>query len=245
MRPREFYHLTDVWSAETILKEGLKPRSETGAQVGWGWEGHGDELRSRGDHVYLARDDDALWDKALEDPDYVILAIDPSYLDPQRVDADEDLYMSMVAPEGVPEYHEWVKEQDPYSLNTSWGDWADTYSEQLDAPNQTALSLGYQGSIAYRGAIPPEAISMYADRAKIDGDIEERNEQARAWLGSKSAPATMEGDDHADSEVRQGRPDRSAGLDWVLASPLHEVRDEAGPSVLQSALPARDQNRSD
>ncbi len=157
----ELYHVTDGWTWENkIRQEGLRPQGEHGETSGLGLNGWAEEpkMRSRQGHVYLTLDFDTAVDWAKQDPDLVILEVDPHKLDPQLIDSDEDAFLggNPITPEGVPDPRGWVLNGD----DRSWGDWADAHSEQVDSPIVVPQAMQGSRSIAYRGTIPPSAIRL-------------------------------------------------------------------------------------
>jgi hypothetical protein len=158
-----FFHITDAWTWENVIsKEGLKPQGVHGNPSHLGWQDEDDPLRSRQGHVYMYTTDlSEIVPRAKDDPDSVILAIDSTQLDPALVDSDEDAFTvddetwAPAHPPGAVDPREWAEQS-----GKSWGDWADAYSDWVDHPDQTPVANRASQSIAYRGTVPPEAISL-------------------------------------------------------------------------------------
>lgn len=107
-------------------------------------------LEPRPGHTYLQ-----LWPNPIKS-DHTVFAVDPTKLDPHLVNADED----------------WPMEHDQYVKNQMWtGD--GSLGEQAEAyglgnnPEHTQRSLDDHETVAYRGVIPPEALT----RVSPDGHI--------------------------------------------------------------------------
>lgn len=134
---------------DSILKHGLLPWDHPDNPEG-SWQYKDTVTQPRPDHVYMSKDP---WVE-----DYPsIWKVDLSKLDPARVSPDEDWYSDRGGPRPWEEagIEPWeVRKPEPF------GDTA----ERLDfgrIPEHTHRSVGDYGRWAYRGVIPPEALSPY------------------------------------------------------------------------------------
>lgn len=158
--PRQhFYHGTSAENAQRILKEGLKPWDDPSVDQNWGNQYEYEWLEPRPGHVYLGTNPDIVREHGsyrsneFRPSPGAILQIDPAYLDPRNVNPDEDATNSSAAdawerPEGSP--HKTLGEQ---AEAENWG--AD--------PSTTEGQIDHSGLLAYRGIIPPEAISVHSE----------------------------------------------------------------------------------
>jgi RNA:NAD 2'-phosphotransferase (TPT1/KptA family) len=153
--PQYGYHGTTKARAERILKEGLKPWDSPDVDQVHGNPFEYEYYEPRPGHVYLALDPKIAIDATHDIDDdreggATVLRIDLSKLDPQKINPDED---------GHPQagnYEEW--EEADYDKWPTLGIWAEDTGFGND-PYETVDQLNGYNSLAYRGVIPPEAIS--------------------------------------------------------------------------------------
>lgn len=142
------YH--DTWddAIPFILRDGLLPRTVTGAASDW----DGDpSLESRPGHSYIGRG--SYLDTIQGSGRGRGLRIDLRELDPGLIDSDEDHMQHL-----MPDPHGNLGWQPPEGYN-SYGHWADHNSKLIDHPENVAHSLD-RGSLAIRGGVPAHAISI-------------------------------------------------------------------------------------
>lgn len=151
-RTRSWYHGTPTNRVDRVLAEGLLP--------GQGGDWDGSYMAPRPGHVYLTSDPTEAKMRGsgkTEDMPYTtVLQIDPSYLDPANISPDEDLMSDQIKRDHGIGY---MRDDAQYK---SVGDLA----EGLGWGDETSVTDPYarRGSpLAYRGAIPPEALSVYTD----------------------------------------------------------------------------------
>jgi hypothetical protein len=151
-RTRSWYHGTPSDRVEKVLAEGLLPGQEGD------WDGS--YMAPRPGHVYLTSDPTEAKMRGsgkTEDMPYTtVLQIDPSYLDPANMSPDEDLMSDDIKRDHGIGY---MRDDAQYK---SVGDLA----EGLGWGDDTSVTDPYvrRGSpLAYRGVIPPEALSVYKD----------------------------------------------------------------------------------
>ena len=150
------FHVTSAAFIDDIRRNGLKPGSDLGRST------RNDFFQSRRGHVYLA---DRMTTAVVEVPgERVTLRVELVRLDPALVNSDEDLVQDSFSRPGGP----WVSEPPPKRQMEDGREapgqvgalarWAETTPE-FDAPEVAAKSLA-AGRIAYRGTVPPEALSV-------------------------------------------------------------------------------------
>ena len=200
------YHATDA--PYDILREGLYPHDVEryeGEFRPWEksrsiWQNQYYEPRPG--HVYLGTYDRAQaangaqqaekeqatggWGQQA-DPQY--LRVDLRQLDPQHINPDEDFFdqfpfapevqaVTQQTPVPSPDRHALWREYHKTPRPENLGQWAERADIGND-PSQTHASLSRHGSVAYRGVIPPSALSMakdedeFADNAYINPHIHE------------------------------------------------------------------------
>jgi len=180
------YHGGEPELRETLLSEGLRPRSETG-RGNAAWAAKGPWFGSRPGHVYLATL--AHLERLSLEP---LVEVDLRLLDPSRICTDEDVFVELSMlntpidwglsldlsgkqgqercwskfytprsdsePSSIPEFFSLMREW--AEAGSSFGDWADAYASLIDQEDWVALSVTY-GSVAYQGAVPPAALRAY------------------------------------------------------------------------------------
>jgi len=175
------YHGTDVWSAERVLREGLRPSDEHGE--GHNWSDDNDDVswfEPRPGHVYLTTERQVAQSHATTADGNrggygpVILAIDTARLHPTNINPDED---------------DWRFTENASLPYTNDGESLGQLAEEHgwgDNPVDTYEAVSQSGALAHRGAIPPDAISVY-DRPDYDphmGDFAWREGATPAKRGS-------------------------------------------------------------
>jgi hypothetical protein len=184
--PRVWFHGTSLPRAQRILMEGLKPHDhEDVDHDNYSNPFESDErdwLTPRPGHTYLT--DDLINARSYansarnqDDPDYydgrghappgAILKIDPTYLDPKLVNPDEDALGFRTPDEWLDaeyEKHGDGEYMHPDSLgqhaeDIGWG----------DDPQDTKDAIKANRTFAYRGVIPPEAITLHRVQSDAPG----------------------------------------------------------------------------
>ena len=149
-----FFHATSIYVYDDIMRDGLRPRGETGeASCMAGPEGWDESILSRPGHVYLSTDLGLTIEAVEGDPDCLVLEIDGRQLDPALVDSDEDAGLGLSLPH-------WMDEPWDSGHVDGRAGWAEENSEWLDSEQVTPQAMDVSRSIAYRGTIPPSAISV-------------------------------------------------------------------------------------
>jgi hypothetical protein len=155
--PDSLWHVTQRDHVPFILREGLRPASETG------WSRDTGFWSPRPGHVYLSTDiEQSMESGRWQDPELdmgdtnlpVLLRIDKRQLDPQRFKADEDHFVHSPGQVGSP-----PDAFDPEYYDRSLGDWAE--EKGLDDPNVVWDSIQGSRTVAYEGTIPPNAITVW------------------------------------------------------------------------------------
>lgn len=162
-RAGELYHGTSPARLESILRHGLHPWDSPlagGSNYGQPREDEDDWnpnpsqwLVPRPGHVYMAQNPkdarDRGVDSSVEDlgphTEPLVLKIDPSYLDPQHINPDEDDMIPKAT----------IRPQEGYD---SLGEMADRMGYG-DVPSETKRQLARGKHIGYQGVIPPEALT--------------------------------------------------------------------------------------
>ncbi len=165
------YHATTQGRLESIMQHGLHPWD---SEISGGHHYDFNEwLKPRPGHVYMAQTPVEAYSKGMdlvdrskgEEP--VVLRIDPAYLQAHSVNPDEDTML----PEG---------NSRPYPGYDSLGEMA----EKMDygTPYETEGQIGRGNAVAYRGVVPPEAISpgMLGDKY-----IQQGAKTVRQWVPSE------------------------------------------------------------
>jgi hypothetical protein len=168
-RAGELYHGTSPARLESIMQHGLHPWDSPlagGSNYGQPREDEDDWnpnpsqwLVPRPGHVYMAQNPkdarDRGVDSSVEDlgphTEPLVLKIDPSYLDPQHINPDEDNMIPKAT----------ISPQEGYD---SLGEMADRMGYG-DVPSETERQLAQGKHIGYRGVIPPEALTPGVMRA--------------------------------------------------------------------------------
>jgi hypothetical protein len=156
--PQYGYHGTSRARADRILKEGLKPWDSPDVAQVHGSPYESDYYEPRPGHTYLALDPviaqgathsiDDDWEGGA-----TLLRIDLSKLDPNLINPDEDGHPQ------AGDYENWEAAwEDGEPKWRTLGIWAEDTGFG-DDPQETVDQLNSYSSLAYRGVVPPEAIS--------------------------------------------------------------------------------------
>lgn len=141
------YHGTSPSRLESIMQHGIHPWDSPIAggtvykDMPW--------LEPRPGHVYLSQDPYKARDRGLDSTveeganEPIVLRIDPTYLDPQHINPDEDNMP------GINDLRNDYPSSGHAAEKFGWG----------DSPSDTEREMGRGRNIAYRGVIPPEAIT--------------------------------------------------------------------------------------
>lgn len=163
---RYLYHWTEPDNLQRILEDGLLPWN--GGAGGHTWSS---EMASRPGHVYMMGETPS-WDES-EDwenpwtgdtgyegvypPDGTVpVRVDLSKLSPEYLVADED-HAGAVA-----FAHDDISNPDLPQFS-SLGEWAEHEAAFVDSPDLAWSSVEQMNSLAHRGSIPPEAVSIDPD----------------------------------------------------------------------------------
>lgn len=143
------YHGASRWTHSKILREGLIPWDEpAGFGRGHNWV---PGLAPRPGHVYLTQDPHEAGRLGPGDQitDNLVYEIDPAYLEPERINPDEDSYHERRV--------DYPVERTPDGK--SRGEWAQEAGLGDDpAETRDILEDSETHALAYKGRIPPEAI---------------------------------------------------------------------------------------
>lgn len=146
--PAALYHGTPLRNLPSVMQHGLVPWDEHGHSP---WAENDAELLPRPGHVYLSESprkaEEAVSNIANEEP--VILHINPAHLDPHRVNPDEDAFSPWHTGDPMPN-----------GPDENLGEWADQHEVGKD-PQETHKGIDKTKTLAYRGTIPPEALTPY------------------------------------------------------------------------------------
>jgi hypothetical protein len=138
-------------TVRSILQNGILPKEQTGISE------YDDWLTSRPDHVYLGRKN---FYSRKRPP---AIKIDMSKVDPSTIKPDEDIYhafgfsdrgVDMFNLKSMP-FEEEHKNNPDYTL----GQWMEDHSH-LDTPNNVFASHGLNNSLAVKGGVPSDALSI-------------------------------------------------------------------------------------
>lgn len=146
------YHGTDSWNADSIAMHGLVPDSASQ------YDGR---LAPSPEHVYMTTEpQEAIWHSENHD-DPEVVSIDLSQLDPALVEADEDWAANNVENYGLRDFATWMTETpDEYGR----ANWYHNY-ERPEDDRQISQDSVENGSFAYRGVVPPLAISKSTSKS--------------------------------------------------------------------------------
>lgn len=155
------YHGTTTEKWPDISQQGLIPWDQGAPAREYTGETF-EKLRPRPGHVYLHENGDMAQfaaEQAVKNTggSPMVLAIDPTKLDPANINPDEDSWTEHEAPyEGeYPTPHDLYEEY--WDGERSLGDQAEDVGYG-DDPNHTQWGIEQHGGIAHRGVVPPEAI---------------------------------------------------------------------------------------
>jgi DNA invertase Pin-like site-specific DNA recombinase len=138
-------------TVRSILQNGILPKEQTGVSE------YDDWLTSRPDHVYLGRKN---FYSRKRPP---AIKIDMSKVDPSTIKPDEDIYhafgfsergVDMFDLKSMP-FEEEHRNNPDYTL----GQWMEDHSH-LDTPNNVFASHGLNNSLAVKGGVPSDALSI-------------------------------------------------------------------------------------
>jgi 2'-5' RNA ligase len=153
------YHAT-VSSPDSIARNGLLPWDHPDNPVGTRYENY---LTPRPGHVYLSQDPNHAYELAREQsapnaPLPQVFEVDPTKLNPQNLNPDEDTLFQQPA-SGATYNEDYPKPSDYWKLdeNRPWGSQAEIIGWG-DDPDDTHWAWNNDRAVAHRGPIPPEAI---------------------------------------------------------------------------------------
>lgn len=149
-----------------ILRDGILPRGVTNVNA------FDDYLASRPNHAYIGNED--LMRQHVGDVSHAQIRVDLRKIDPRMIDVDEDHALTAMQrgtqlPGKANVYpatweHFQNREEYPEMPFNNIGEWADKHENILDHPEWVNHSL-WNGSVAVRGGIPPEALSLNTGHA--------------------------------------------------------------------------------
>jgi hypothetical protein len=150
------YHGTRHRNLESILTHGLAPWDHPSVGGSHNYHDMRDMMSGkawytpRPQHTYLTNDETRALSLGNNGEDAAVLEIDPSYLHPENINPDEDHYRYHLNerpnPSALPD-----ASLGDYAERTGWG-----YGD-LQEPGQNMMAE--HGNVAYRGVIPPQAIT--------------------------------------------------------------------------------------
>lgn len=171
--PKEIplYHATPAGNVPKIMKEGIRPWDDTGQTLWTPKLNTGDSIKRgneelsyyapRPGHTYvhpdpwqawsLASSGSGMWD---HDAPIAVFQVKPHYLEPSRINPDEDL---------MRERHKIQNSEEPMTLgeeaeSVNWGHYDPDMEDPLADPH-VLLDPAHSNPIAYQGIIPPEALT--------------------------------------------------------------------------------------
>lgn len=162
--PGYLIHWAPPERVSQIMKEGIVPWDEGPGHVWDSW------VTPRPGHTYMMGEipDDDFYEGPAAPGGCVALKIDLSYLKAENLVADEDYAAREAASlistenenEGLPENPE-----EGESPHGTLGAWAEANSEFVDDADMAWDCLENFNTLAHRGAIPPEAITVTSKRS--------------------------------------------------------------------------------
>ena len=162
-RAGELYHGTSPTRLESIMQHGIHPWDSPvagGSNYGQPQEDEDDYnpnanqwLMPRPNHTYMAQNPRDAYDRGLDssvedfgpNANPIVFKVDPSYLDPQHINPDEDNMFDKAN----------IRPQEGYN---SLGQMAEAMGFG-DVPSETERQITQGKHIGYRGVIPPEALT--------------------------------------------------------------------------------------
>jgi hypothetical protein len=155
------FHVTPQENVESILRDGLRPGSDMDKTT------RRDFFQTRKGRTYLiGLGEIPIVDMGLLEPR--VFAVELAHLDPALVDPDEDMvaerFPGMVAV--PPPTRKMDGNEEAPGQRGALAEWADTTSH-FDRSRVTERSLTEGRRMAYRGVIPPVALSLMDTRSRV------------------------------------------------------------------------------
>lgn len=230
------FHVADAAHREAILREGLRPASDTGRQV-WG-----DFFCARPGHVYLCDRRRGVPVVPVEG-ERLTVQVDLRRLDPARFDTDEDVPYTQQRFQGKkwfdtkpPERKMRDKDTEADGQAGRLAAWAESIKE-FDQPKFVERSLA-AGRVAYRGTIPSEALQVIELASEVFESFAKRARELLTLHEIGSVPALAFQEVEADRALAiaqrvletgldaLGRPQLSTGTDLSDAMAAYRLEDD-------------------